>query len=399
MRTVLLFTLVALLTTTALLASQPANPPSSSRIAGALPGDGDFDAPVPPVGAPGGPSRSLNAAELDQWKRGRAIFDHDFHKSDGLGTPEFNADSCRACHQDPQIGGAGGLELNVSRFGRDFGNPATFGDLPGGQGLSKLRPPYVLAREEYDPLADVFEQRQTPTIFGDGLIDAIAEVVILANEDPMDADMDGVFGYARMINAGGMLEVGRFGWRGQAPRLGDFIKDAMAGECGITTPPDGRGFALTGDGDGVPDPELTQPQFDDILFFLSNLAAPARGGSLSPLVAQGEQLFGTVGCVKCHIPALAGPTGPVNLYSDLLMHNIAPAGFRGMAELGAPVGFYQTPPLWGNCNTAPYLHDGAAETTREAIESHFGEADSVRLAFDALTPQEQDALLAFLADL
>ena len=137
-----------------------------------LVGDPVTDPDVPEVGAPGGPSRPLDQTEIDKWKRGRAIFDKPFHKSDGLGSPEMNADSCRACHQDPAIGGAGGLELNVSRFGNDNGGDGPFTNLPGGQGLSKLRPPYVGGREEYDPNeADVFEQRQTPSIFGGGLVD------------------------------------------------------------------------------------------------------------------------------------------------------------------------------------------------------------------------------------
>ncbi len=399
MRAVLLFSVLVFALASALLAAQSGAPPVSSRIASALPGDGAFDAPVPPVGAPGGPSRVLNAVELDRWKRGRALFDHDFHRADGLGTPEFNADSCRACHQDPQIGGAGGLELNVSRFGRDFGSSTTFTDLPGGQAASRLRPPYVLAREEIDATADVFEQRQTPSLFGAGLIDSISDAEILSNEDPTDTDSDGVFGVARIVDAGGSLEVGRFGWRAQVPRVTDFVRDAMAGECGITTPDDGRGFALVADADAVPDPELTVEQVDDLAFFLSNLAPPARGGSQSALVVQGEQLFETIGCATCHIPTLQGAQGPVNLFSDLLLHDVSPAGFRGMAEAGAPVGFYRTPPLWGNCETAPYMHDGAAETVEAAIEMHFGEADAARVAFAGLTQQEKEALLAFLADL
>ena len=71
------------------------------------------------MGEPGGPATDLPPAELALWLRGRALFDHDFHRSQGLGANELNADSCRGCHQDPAVGGAGPLELNVSRFGRD----------------------------------------------------------------------------------------------------------------------------------------------------------------------------------------------------------------------------------------------------------------------------------------
>jgi len=158
--------------------------------------------PVPPVGAPGGPSRPLSPADLARWKRGRALFDRDWHLADGVGRPDMNGDSCRACHQDPAIGGAGGLDLNVSRFGLDNGGQGPFMNLPGGQIASRLRRPDMPGREEFDPTtADVFEQRQTPTLFGSGLIDGIPESEILANADPMDLNGDGIAGVARMIDA------------------------------------------------------------------------------------------------------------------------------------------------------------------------------------------------------
>ena len=391
---------LSLMAATALFAAPTG--PASTGLERAHQGDGALDAPVPPIGDPGGPSRALNEAEMVQWLRGRAIFDKNFHRSEGCGTPEMNADSCRACHMDPAIGGAGPLELNVSRFGHDGGNPQDFQDLVNGQGLSKLRPPFAAGREEYDPnSADVFEQRQTPTIFGAGLIDGIAAADILANEDANDLDLDGVKGVARRIDVGGgSLEVGRFGWKGQVPHVGDFARDAMGGECGITTPDDGRGFAMLADADGVADPELSQSDLDDLIFFLVNLARPKPGGSVSPLRLEGELLFGDIGCAKCHIPSLPGAGGvPVPLYSDLLLHNVMPAGFRGMAEPGAPPGFFRTPPLWGNRDTAPYMHDGRGESVDDTIRRHFGEADAVRLAYLALSDAEREALLHFLGDI
>ena len=97
--------------------------------------------PKPGFGEPGGPGRLMTPDEAELFERGRALFERDFHKSAGLGAPEMNADSCRGCHQDPVVGGAGGLELNVSRFARDHAGAGPFEDLPGGQALSKLRPP------------------------------------------------------------------------------------------------------------------------------------------------------------------------------------------------------------------------------------------------------------------
>lgn len=356
--------------------------------------------PVTVGTAPGGGLIGRLVGSDVDFAAGLALFDRNFSASEGLGAPEMNADSCRACHQDPILGGAGGLELNVSRFGDDGGGTLPFMDLPGGQGLSKLHPPSTPGREEYDPLtATVFEQRQTPTLLGAGLIDAIPEVVILANEDPSDSNGDGIFGVARMVQVGGSTEVGRFGWKAQVPRLRDFVNDAMKGELGITTPDDGRGFGLLADGDPAADPELSAQQVTQLFHFLDNLPRPARGGSTDPEVLVGESLFQSVGCATCHIPTLPSHKGPVPLYSDLLLHNVMPSGFRGMAEPGADVGFYRTPPLWGIRDTAPYMHDGRASDLSAAILAHDGEAAGVVQNVFALSPQDRAALLAFLGDL
>ncbi len=355
---------------------------------------------IPGVGEPGGPGRVLSPAEMEQWLAGRAIFDMPMHKSRGLGFPEMNADSCRGCHQDPAVGGAGGYELNVSRAGFDNFGSGPFINIPGGQGFSKLYPSWVPGREEYDTLlADVFEQRQTPSILGDGLIDAISDAEILSNEDPMDANMDGIFGVARIVSVGGGTEVGRFGWKGQVPHLEDFTRDAMGGELGLTTPADGRGFAFTSDSDSVADPEISEGEVDDITFFMVELGAPLRTFSADPDVALGESLFTSVGCAKCHTPSLMGAAGPVPLYSNLLIHNVMPSNFRGMEEPGAAAGFFQTPPLWGIKDTAPYMHDGRGEDLTEAILAHDGEAVAVRTAFEVLSAGDQAAVIAFLNDL
>jgi len=355
---------------------------------------------VPGVGEPGGPGRVLAPAEMEQWLRGRELFDLSFHRSRGLGAPEMNANSCRACHQDPVLGGSGALELNVSRFAHDNGGAGPYMDLPGGQGLSKLRPPYVFGREEYDEtLADVFEQRQTPSLLGGGLIDTIPDAVITANEDPTDSDMDGIHGVARHLMINGVEEIGRFGWKAQVPHVVDFVRDAMGGELGITTPVDGRGFAMAADADTTPDPELTLAEVDDLAFFLTELGPPLRKNPTSPVVLQGEALFASTGCATCHVPELMGTGGPVPLYSNLLVHDVMDSSYRGMSEPGAGVGFFRTPPLWGIGETAPYMHDGRAETLLDAISAHHGEAQNVRDDFLALPGADRNALLAFLRDL
>jgi CxxC motif-containing protein (DUF1111 family) len=337
--------------------------------------------------------------EDPQVARGREQFRRAFHLADGLGAPEMNGDTCAGCHRDPVVGGAGPLEVNVTHFGRDQLGTQPFINLPGGPALSKLRPPMSISRENAPFNADVFEQRQTPSILGDGLIETINGAVITANEDPLDANQDGIFGVARRINVDGTIEIGRYGWKAQIPKLRDFVQDAMFGEMGLTTPSNGRGFNVPLDGDDVPDPEVSDTQVDDIAAYLRSLAAPQRGGSTDPRVADGRLLFDQVGCAICHIPELAGANGPVPLYSNLLLHNVMPEGFRGVTDAGSDVGFYRTPPLWGISKTAPYMHDGRAEDLRGAILAHFSEAEQVRLNFEALDGTQQESLILFLEDL
>ena len=356
---------------------------------------------IPTPGTLGGPVAGLTLAQTARWIRGRTIFDRDFHEIDGLGSPNYNGDSCRACHQVPIIGGGGGLELNVSRFGFDNGGAGPFTDLPGGQAVSKFQFPTLISREEYDDTtADVFEQRQTPPLFGLGLIEKITAATIAAGQDPTDADGDGIFGLVRVITIDGVDEAGRFGWKNQVPLLKDFARDAMNGECGITTPADGRGFGISSDTDLAPDPELSITDLSDVVFYMANLAPPPRTNPNDPEVLLGEALFSQVGCAVCHVPSLPDKNGvPVNLYSDLLLHNVMPAGFRGMAETGADVGYYGTPPLWGVRHSKPYFHDGRATTLVDAIQSHDGEAAGVVANYNLLIQSDKDALIRFLEDL
>ena len=83
-------------------------------------------------------------------------------------------------------------------------------------------------------MADIFEQRQTPSILGLGLIDTISDAEVLSHEDPNDNNGDGCRGTAHMIDIAGVLEVGKFGWKAQVPKLSDFLRDASTGEVGLT---------------------------------------------------------------------------------------------------------------------------------------------------------------------
>ena len=57
---------------------------------------------------------------------------------------------------------------------------------------------------------------------------------------------------------------------------------------------------------------------------------------------------------------------------------------------------WRTPPLWGVRDSAPYMHDGRAETLLEAITMHGGESDGTRSRFLALPKSDREAVVKFL---
>jgi CxxC motif-containing protein (DUF1111 family) len=245
--------------------------------------------------------------------------------------------------------------------------------------------------------ADLFEPRQTPPIFGLGLIDAIPDESVLALADPDDADGDGIRGRAHVLRDG---RLGRFGWKAGVPSLRDFTRDALSTELGLTVPDDaGSSFGMTADADGAADPEIAAQDVDDLVLFMAELAPLAPAEMPGELRDRGAALLREVGCTSCHVETLETRDGvPVPLFSDLLLHDVAPADVPAVAE-GETVRGFRTAPLWGLGRSAPYMHDGRAETIENAILRHDGEAAASRRAYEMLSPGDRDALLLFLRSL
>ncbi|MEM6929133.1 MAG: di-heme oxidoredictase family protein, partial [Myxococcota bacterium] len=155
-------------------------------------------------------------------------------------------------------------------------------------------------------------------------------------------------------------------------------------------------FGRIHDNDDVPDPELSLADAADLAFYLATLAPPPRTPADDPsAAAAGEGVFDDVGCTGCHVPALGG----VPLYSDLLLHDILEEGALGIEEASATMTEFRTAPLWGIAQTAPYLHDGSADTLDDAIRAHAGESTAARDAYTALPASDREALRAFLETL
>lgn len=347
------------------------------------------NAKIPEPGEPGGPLADLDDEQMAAWMEGRRLFDRDILQAEGLG-PFFNGDSCRACHFDPVMGGAGPLGVNATRHGTwsddGFQGP-DYGTL-----IHKLSRP-GMPRQEPLSSHNAFEPRQTPALMGLGLIDAIPEEAIVAHADPDDVDGDGVRGVVAYLPDG---RLGRFGWKGGVPSVHEFVRDALSNEVGLTLPEEeDANFGFSSDDDAVPDPEVSLDTMDALTAFLS-WTAPLEPTAQQP---RGQELFSLVGCDACHTPSFETPMGTAWLYSDLLLHDITPEGQRGFPEGVASETQFRTPPLWGMGRTAPYMHNGAATTARDAIEAHHGESRASREAFEQLSQEDQQALLDFLGSL
>ena len=353
------------------------------------------NAPIASPGEPGAPRHALSSEEQGRFLRGRTLFDRDFGISQGLG-PAFNGDSCRACHFDPAPGGAGPSDVDVMRQARVDGSVF---DESSGHGTMLHRHQIDGRRPVPNMLSGVFELRQTPTLFGLGVIDDIDEATLLANEDVADADGDGISGRARRLSDG---RLGRFGWKDNVPSVRDFARDGLSNELGITLPASDSLFGSLRDEDSVADPELDASALEDLIFFLHELAPPARDLTVAAeaTLQAGSELFVQIGCASCHTPTLPARDGtPAPLYSDLLLHDVGSETYVGVADGDALARELRTPPLWGLRATAPYLHDGRALTVEQAIAAHATEAERARRAYEALTADERSALLAFLRSL
>jgi CxxC motif-containing protein (DUF1111 family) len=336
------------------------------------------DAPSPARDELGGPGMALSSVDAERFARGRELFDHDFSRKEGLG-PRFNGDACRSCHFDPVLGGAGPSDVDAVRYGFAL-DDGSFRPPSSGETLAQR---FLLGsgRPSVDVGANLFERRQTPALFGLGLLDAISEDVLRARADPDDRDGDGIRGVPSLLPDG---RIGRFGWKAQAATLEDFVRDAFEHELGVTPPSIAGGAG-----------ELASGAFADVTFFIAALAPPPRRALGSGEEAQGRDAFERFACSGCHTPELATRDGrQVALFSDLLLHDVGSPSTRFVSQGSSRT--FRTPPLWGIAHSAPYLHDGSAETLDAAIRRHDSEALRSRDRYLVATDADRAALIAFL---
>ncbi len=362
----------------------------------------------------------------------------------------FNARSCVACHGQGGTGGSGKSGADVLIL-TETGTPrkpdgkvdfekwnnagrtqALAGDvLPG----FLTAPSVVLHRAATEPGYDLWRseilqkfglgdgrngsspgpqfrvrasRRNTPALFGSGLIDSIPESAIEEVARRQQEFFHRIEGRPGRLEGG---RIGRFGWKAQTATLGDFVRIACANELGLENPGHAQPPDPLRPGYKAPSVDLTEAQCSMITAYVASLDRPiesARPGALRAAHAEkGRQVFDATGCADCHAPDLGEVVG---IYSDLLLHDMG----QGLSDTGEYYGTapspglaivpprgaeWRTPPLWGLRDSAPYLHDGRASTIAGAIAQHGGQAQESLTRYEKLGSRQKGYLHEFLLSL
>jgi len=422
--------------------------------------------PGPRGGAPGAghPLPGLSDAENEYFNSAKDEFNTAEEVDEGLG-PRMNLDSCGGCHAQPEVGGSspalnpqaafasklGGTDslppfitangpVRETRFVRNAdGSPDggvhalfTITGRAGADGCRLTQPDYEtqLAKN------NVVFRIPTPT-FGNGLIEAIPDSAIVANANTNAGVKSGLgirgrpnFSLAghtisgQTNNNGNDGTIARFGWKAQNKSLLVFSGEAYNVEMGISNevfetereestkcqfasvPNDSTNMAAATAFAGISDVEK-------FAIFMRLLGAPIPsttepGGKDS--IAHGSLVFGSVGCALCHtpslitgnasIPALANQT--VNLFSDLLVHDMGIGLADGVSQGEAGPRDFRSAPLWGLGKRLFFLHDGRTSDLLAAIRAHMSigsEANGVILNFSRLSESDKQDVLNFLRSL
>lgn len=409
-----------------------------------------------PLPGTGDPLANLTAGELAAFNAGKEVFQEVDSVSgaltagSGLG-PRFNLDSCSGCHSTPAIGGSApavnpqiavatkaGARNTIPPFITASGpvREARFVRNPDGTpdgGVHDLfvitgrsdAPGCAISQPDFKAAIDaknVVFRIPTP-VFGAGLIEAIDDATIIANRDA-NHDQKAALGISgrenRNDNDGSLT---RFGWKAQNKSLFIFAGEAYNVEQGVTNDvfpneresTGGCRFNVTPEdhidvNGGRPNrPSTTPSDLIEFVFFMRFLAPPPRDAATDSS-RNGEALFVSVGCTLCHTPTLTTASSttaalsgkPVNLFSDLLVHDMGSGLGDGISQGHATGNEFRTAPLWGLGDRLFLLHDGRTSDLTQAITAHRStgsEANAVIGKYDALTAQQKLDLLRFLRSL
>jgi CxxC motif-containing protein (DUF1111 family) len=271
-------------------------------------------------------------------------------------------------------------------------------------------------------------------VFGAGHIEQITDRDLIANQAANQSrkrDL-GVRGRPNFVSPGNRVTgmpnrngndgtIARFGWKGQNVSLLLFSGEAYNVEMGITSElfqnerdqsPECQFADVPNDVQNF-DPKTTLEAVTAIQNFANfqRFLAPPTPAPQTKSTEQGRTLFGVAGCALCHTPTLrtapnAVPAAlrnqPVNLFSDLMLHDMGDGLADGVSQGQAGPREFRTAPLWGLGQRIFFLHDGRTSDLLEAIQEHRSngsEANRVVENFNRLSEREKQDLLNFLRSL
>jgi CxxC motif-containing protein (DUF1111 family) len=410
----------------------------------------------------GGPLPDIDRLQTPIFNDGLVKFQEAEDVAGGLG-PRFNSNSCVSCHSHPAAGGSSPAQnpllqvaiadgarnaipwfitsngpVREARFkrhadGTPDGNVHALFTISGRRDARGCTIAQFNFGSAGNPLTGLggnpnLAFRIPTPLFGSGLIEAIPDGVILANMAAQTAQKSqmGIRGRANSIMSGNVNlgpndgTIMRLGWKAQNKSLLLFSAEAYNVEQGVTNEifTDERdqtpGCLLNATPEDRTRYEATVPNevFADIVAFSNfmRLLAPPMPAPDTPSIVRGRATFSSVGCAVCHTPSLttgslipdisaARPNQKVNLYSDLLIHNMGTALADGITQGAAGPDEFRTAPLWGLGKRVFFLHDGRTRNLVDAITYHRSpgsEANQVVDRYYRLSPQEQQDMLNFL---
>lgn len=363
-----------------------------------------------------GPVAGLTAEQGQIFLRGDIAFNEKiFTKEMGLG-PVFVSTSCGSCHAGD---GKGHPFTTLTRFGQSDETGNKFLNAGGPQLQNRAVSGY---QPEQIPHGASSSKFTPPANTGLGFFDAVPDDVILAMADPTDADNDGISGVVNWIELKSYSKlreksatnngkhIGRFGKKAGTYDLLQQTATAYNQDMGITStyePVD------VYSGDDL-DPEITNQEVQDVVFYLRTLKAPLQRNSQDPDVLKGKQVFMKLSCNKCHKEELKTGYSAIEAisyksffpYTDMLLHDMGPGLDDGYTEGTAKTYEWRTPALWGlglskksQGGTYYLMHDGRSQSIDAAILQHGGEAEGTKQDYKTLDNAEKDKLVKFLESL
>ena len=282
--------------------------------------------------------------------------------------------------------------------------------------------------------------RASPSVLGDGFVEATDDSTFMAISAGQPSTMQGTAISVSLLEAPGQTRLGRFGWKDSVASLLSFSAGAYLAEMGITSPLQPQESTSLGRSvtafDIVPDvedgggPQGFGEDVEAFTRFMRSTMSPPRDRALVPDDATdpGSALFDSLSCSVCHVRSITtAPVGtvinggtfavPVALgnkvyhpFSDFLLHDIGTGD--GIVETNGELtrNKVRTAPLWGLRTRDKFMHDGGSSSTpsnsgaesfalNEAILRHAGQATLSRTAYQSLTPRQKAQLIRFLKSL